>query len=105
MLKQPRTKELVASLSRWGVAPEAHALIIVAPRFGALHLAGRNLSRLRTNTIANLSVYDLLRADKIIVEASALAFIQEFYGASREKAESALADSEEAAEGSSEPAE
>ena len=79
-LKQPRTRELVAALGRWGVEPTEHALIIVEHMFDNLHLAGRNLPRLTTNTISALNVYDVLRADKIIIEASALAFIQEFYG-------------------------
>lgn len=34
----------------------------------------------KVNTASALRVYDILRADKIIIEASALQFIQEFYG-------------------------
>ena len=93
-LKQPRTRELVAALGRWGVNPEEHALIIVDHMFDNLHLAGRNLSNLRMNSIANLSVYDLLRADRVIVESSALAYIQEFYGKSTKAAESSEGEAE-----------
>ncbi|KAK9788287.1 hypothetical protein WJX73_009931 [Symbiochloris irregularis] len=81
-LTQPRTKELMAALKRWGVDPEAHTLIIVDRLFDNLNLAGRNVRNVVFNTINNLSVYDLLRADRVVVESSALSFIQEFYGAS-----------------------
>ena len=80
-LTQPRTKELTAALSRWGVDPTDHTLLIADQMFDNLHLAGRNIRKLTFNTTSNLNVYDVLRADKIIVESSALKFIQEFYGA------------------------
>lgn len=82
------------ALRRWGVEEEEHALIIVDHMFSTLNLAGRNISRLTFNTINNLSVYDLLRADKVIIESSALAFIQDFYGGPRKAAESAATPAE-----------
>ena len=98
-LTQPKSKELVAALSRWGVSPKEHALIIVDHMFENLQLSSRNIANVRTNSITNLSVYDLLRADRILVEASALAYIQEFYGkASRDAAPAEAAESAEAAD-------
>lgn len=103
-LTTPRTKELATALSRFGVLPDEHALLIVENMFDNLHLASRNNPRVHTNTVSNLSIYDLLRADRIVVETSALAFIQEFYGKKGERAsaevESAAAEAEvSAAEG------
>ena len=45
-----------------------------------LHMSSRNIERLEVNTASALRVYDILRADKIIIEESALPFIQERYG-------------------------
>ncbi len=43
-------------------------------------LAGRNLAKLTLNTAAAISVFDVLNADYIVLEAGALEHIQDFYG-------------------------
>lgn len=75
-----KTKSVVAALQRWGVSPDEHCLLITFGKNRDLYLAGRNLEKLTINSTEHLSVYDLLRADKIVIEKEALEYIQGFYG-------------------------
>ncbi|MGG6294219.1 50S ribosomal protein L4 [Leptolyngbya sp. AN02str] len=79
-LPRPKTKEVVAALSRWGVGAEQTALLIVAERDENVYLSVRNISSIKMISAANLNVFDLLTADKIIATASAIAKVQEVYG-------------------------
>ena len=45
-----------------------------------LQLAGRNVEKLAINTADKISVFDVLNADKIIIEHAALEHINSFYG-------------------------
>jgi ribosomal protein L4 len=45
---------------------------------------------LQVNTADKLKVYDILRADKIVIESAALAYIKEFYGPKPELAAAAV---------------
>ena len=44
-------------------------------------LATRNMARVVQTDIKHLNVYDVLNADKVVVEESALQYINDFYGA------------------------
>lgn len=78
-LPRPKTKELVLALDRWGVEQDEKILLIVAERQENVYLSARNVSRLRLISAANLNVYDLLLADRLLVTAAALDKIQEVY--------------------------
>ena len=80
-LSTPKTKTLVQALERWGIDQEEYALLILSEQSPNIELSARNVEKLRLNTVDRLNVYDVLRADKIVVEDSAFKFIQEFYGA------------------------
>jgi len=82
--EKPSTKALASALTRWGVGPREYALLIVGEASDNLKLSSRNVERLEVNKASALRVYDILRADKIIIEASALQAIQEFYGSDSE---------------------
>jgi large subunit ribosomal protein L4 len=75
------TSALLAKLRGLGVDPEAEKVLLVltAPS-EALYLSARNVPKLAINPASALQVYDVLAADRVLVEAGALAFIQEFYG-------------------------
>ncbi|QLE55586.1 50S ribosomal protein L4 [Nostoc sp. TCL26-01] len=78
-LARPKTKDLVAAMTRWGVEPESKALLILAEFPENVYLSARNIEKLKLIAADQLNVYDLLHADKIIVTTSALEKIQEVY--------------------------
>lgn len=78
-LSRPKTKELVAAMTRWGVGAGEKALLIVGDRDDNVYLSARNVPTLKLIGASGLNVYDLLNADKIIATASALTKIQEVY--------------------------
>lgn len=85
-LSTPKTKTLVQALERWGVNQEEYGLLILNEQSPSIELSARNVEKLKLNTVDHLNVYDVLRADKIVIEESAFKYIQEFYGASSQDA-------------------
>ncbi len=73
---KPSTKSMAQALGRWGVGPREYTLLIVNELGDNLALSARNVERLEVNTADALRVYDVLRADKILIESSALRSIQ-----------------------------
>jgi large subunit ribosomal protein L4 len=78
-LQRPKTKELIAAFTRWGVEPEQKSLLILAEIPENVYLSARNVENLRLIAADQLNVYDLLHADKIVLTAAALGKIQEVY--------------------------
>ena len=76
-----KTKPFAAALQRWGVAPGEHALLITKEVVSTVAASARNIYGLVHSPVEKLSVYDVLRADKLIVEASALEHLNAWYGA------------------------
>jgi large subunit ribosomal protein L4 len=79
-LARPKTKDLLAAMSRWGVEPEMKVLLIVGERNENVYLSSRNIEKLRMISANNLNVFDILAADKIVATETAIAKIQEVYG-------------------------
>jgi large subunit ribosomal protein L4 len=79
-LPKPKTKDLTAALSRWGVDPSGKTLVIVAERNENIYLSARNVPTLKLIRADGLNVYDILNADRIVATAEAIAKIQEVYG-------------------------
>lgn len=75
-----KTKTVVEALKRWGVGPEETALLITNDVHEDLMIAGRNIEKLTMCTANSLDIYQILYADKIVVEESALEYIRSFYG-------------------------
>ena len=80
-LPQPKTKELLAALARWGVSVEEKVLLIVGEKHESVYLSARNVANIKLTVAPNLNVYDILAADRIVTTQSAIAKIQEVYGA------------------------
>jgi large subunit ribosomal protein L4 len=79
-LSAPKTKEVVAALTRWGISPEAKVLLIVTdPIAENLHLSVRNLPYVKLLKHDCLNIYDILYADKIVATSEAITKIQEVY--------------------------
>lgn len=77
---QPKTKQLVTALKRWGAEEGEKALLILSEKQENVYLSGRNVANLKMILANYLNVHDLLVADKIITTPAALATIQEVYG-------------------------
>jgi large subunit ribosomal protein L4 len=75
-LAQPKTKDMVAALQRWGATGTEKVLLIESEN---VFLSARNVPRLRLISANGLNVYDVLNADRIIVTKSAIVKIQEIY--------------------------
>lgn len=82
-LQQPKTKEAIAALNRWGVDADQSALVIIADKNDAIYRSFRNIARVKLITATNLNVFDLLNVDRLVVTDSALARIQEVYSDSK----------------------
>ena len=79
-LTQPKTKEMLAAIDRWGVDSTAKILMITVEKNETLHRSVRNVPTIKLISAVTLNIYDILYADKIVVTASALEKIQEVYG-------------------------
>jgi large subunit ribosomal protein L4 len=80
-LPTPKTKELLAAMSRWGIDSDARrVLLIVGEKHETVYLSARNIANVKLILATNLNVYDILAADQIVATQSAIAKIQEVYG-------------------------
>ena len=80
-----KTKSLVEKLAAMGVDMSTEkALLILSEPNEHVYLSGRNVEGLAINTANAVQIYDVLAADRIIVEKSALAFLNEYYGGADE---------------------
>lgn len=80
-LQQPKTKELVAALGRWGIAKEAKVLMILADKDENIYRSARNVPTIKMIRADGLNIFEILKADKILTTQAALAKIQEVYSA------------------------
>lgn len=76
-----KTRSVAEALARWGAGPGDHVLLVTREVAEDVARPARNLANLVHSAVGGLSVYDVLRADKIVVEAGALAHLNEWYGA------------------------
>ncbi len=78
-LPRPKTKEFVQAMERWGVGLEDKVLLILAEVAESVNLSTKNIQRVKLINANSLNVYDILKADKIVVTPAALTKIQEVY--------------------------
>jgi len=81
-----KTKSLVEKLAALGIdIYNEKALVVLNELNENVYLSGRNIERLAINTANAIQVYDLLAADKIIIEKAALDYVNEYYGGEKEQ--------------------
>ena len=82
-MSTPSTKDFVKALSRWGVdSTMEHALIFTNEDIpAAVSLSARNIKKLKVMTPRSLNIYDVLRADKLLLTQSGIAYLNEKYAA------------------------
>ena len=78
----PKTKAMASALKSWGVAEGEKAYIITKDAPENVTLSTRNMAKVVQTDIKHLNVYDVLNADKVVIEESALAYFNDFYGES-----------------------
>lgn len=83
-LTEKKTKVLNSVLAKVGADTNRRVLLIVKEPYEHIMLAGRNLEKLTINTADKVNVFDVLHANKIVIEADALAHLQSQYGAKTE---------------------
>mmetsp|Transcript_23784 Transcript_23784/g.52161 ORF Transcript_23784/g.52161 Transcript_23784/m.52161 type:complete len:243 (+) Transcript_23784:74-802(+) len=81
-VQDKKTKSLIALMETMGVSVEKKTLIIVKEANENVMLAGRNIEKVAINTADKIDVFQVLNADKIVIEKDALAHINSFYGES-----------------------
>ena len=79
-LDTPRTKGLTAALARFDIAADAKVLLVIDGASDAVKLSARNLKKVKLIAADQLNVFDLLHANKLVLNEEALAKIQEVYG-------------------------
>ena len=79
-LSQPKTKEMLAAIDRWGVDAASKILMVFSEKNDTIYRSLRNVPNVRMIDATNLNIYDILHADRLVVTASALDKIQEVYG-------------------------
>jgi len=79
-LTQPKTKEMLSAIDRWGVKTDEKILMVFSERNDNVYRSLRNVPNVRMIDATNLNVYDILHAEHLVVTASALEKIQEVYG-------------------------
>ncbi|XP_024382335.1 uncharacterized protein [Physcomitrium patens] len=78
----PKTKEFISALKRWGVKQGENSLLFSVNPSESLVLSSRNVSTVKLITPRNLNLYDVLRADKLILTKSSVEYLEQMYGAS-----------------------
>jgi large subunit ribosomal protein L4 len=81
-LEHPKTKDLIAALTRWQIEIGKKVLIVVPDDIPEnLELSARNIPYVKVLRHNCLNIYDILNADKIVITSEALTKIQEVYNA------------------------
>jgi len=79
-LETPKTKEITAALSRFGIAAGSKVLVVLDAPSEVVRRSVRNLEKVKLIAADQLNVFDLLHANSLVVSEEALAKIQEVYG-------------------------
>ena len=75
-LEAPKTKEITAALGRLGLDPDTRVLLVLDGASEVVKLSVRNLERVKLIAADQLNVFDLLNAQKLVLNEGALAKIQ-----------------------------
>ncbi|NLE68734.1 MAG: 50S ribosomal protein L4 [Clostridiales bacterium] len=76
-LPEAKTRHMAKLLTDLGI--EKSCLLVMPERDETVYRAGRNLKALSDSSASNINVYDILRADKLLLTKDAVMAIQEVY--------------------------
>ncbi len=86
-IKEPKTREMVALLSRLGL-DGGTTLILLAELDVAVALSGRNLPHAKVASTEELSLLDLVNHDAVLATTAAIRRIEQLLGGGKEEADS-----------------
>jgi hypothetical protein len=96
-----KEKHMSAHFAKFSISPcpqDEKVLLILAEDNARVMLSARNVQRVAINLATAVQVYDVCNADKIVIEKSALAFINDFFGAGGEEESASEESASEEAE-------
>lgn len=96
--ERPKTKEFIAALKRWGIDPKEKSTFLMMDVTENLVLSSRNIGTLKILTPRTLNLFDILKADKLVLTPGAVDYLNERYSVDFE-GESEEDDEESAEEG------
>ncbi|GAQ83749.1 chloroplast ribosomal protein L4 precursor [Klebsormidium nitens] len=104
--EEPSTKKMISALQSWGVAAEEeHVLLLLhAPIPRAVAKSISNINNAKVMTPGAVNLYDILRADKLVITKSMLQHLNERYPPKGALAEEDESEEEPAAEAAEEAA-
>jgi large subunit ribosomal protein L4 len=79
-LTSPKTREITDALQRFGLEAEIKVLLVLDGASEAVKLSVRNHEKVKLIAADQLNVFDLLNANKLVLNEEAVAKIQEVYG-------------------------
>eukprot|EP00252_Welwitschia_mirabilis_P020075 TRINITY_DN4834_c0_g1_i1.p1 TRINITY_DN4834_c0_g1~~TRINITY_DN4834_c0_g1_i1.p1 ORF type:complete len:310 (-),score=29.77 TRINITY_DN4834_c0_g1_i1:323-1135(-) len=79
-IQAPKTKDFIELLKRWGVQTSEHSLLFCTELSENVRLASRNIRTVKVLTPRNLNLYDVLRADKLLLTVSGVQYLNKMYG-------------------------
>ena len=79
-LEVPKTREIIAVLERLDITRDAKVLLILQKKSEVVVRSVRNLPKVKLIVANQLNVFDLLHANRLVIDEGALAMIQEVYG-------------------------
>lgn len=78
--KQPKTREFIAAMERWGLDPKAKSMFFMLELEENLEKSGRNIGTLKMLTPRSLNLYDVLDAEKLVFTPAAVDYLNQMYG-------------------------
>lgn len=78
--ERPKTKEFIAALKRWGIDPKEKSTFLMMDVTENLVLSSRNIGTLKILTPRTLNLFDILKADKLVLTPGAVDYLNNRYG-------------------------
>lgn len=77
---QPKTKEFIAAMSRWGLDPKVKSMFFMMELGENLEKSGRNIRTLKLLTPRTLNLYRVLDAERLVFTPATVDYLNERYG-------------------------
>lgn len=77
---QPKTKEFIAAMSRWGLDPKVKSMFFMMELGENLEKSGRNIGTLKLSTPRTLNLYRVLDAERLVFTPATVDYLNERYG-------------------------
>ena len=74
----PKTQEFVAILNKFELAG-SRVLLVLSEESRNIYLSGRNIPKMEVIMASDLNTYDILNADKLLIQEGAIDIINEHF--------------------------